>query len=113
VNLVPFAGKANDVCYSNKRAEMYFNLGKAIRNGLYISDKDLKEELLNTRFLLDKSDRYLLVPKEEIKLILNRSPDTADALALTFCEEDSVNSHVVNKIDRKRYARKVMGNLDD
>ena len=53
------------------------------------------------------------MPKEEIKLILNRSPDTADALALTYCEEDSVNSHVVNKIDRKRYAPKVMGNLDD
>lgn len=113
VNLVPFAGKAENISYSNKRSEMYFNLAKAIKNGLYIDDKDLKEELLNTRFLLDKSDRYLLVPKEEIKLILNRSPDTADALALTYCEEDCANSCVVNKIDRKRYARKVMGNLDD
>ena len=113
VNLVPFAGKAENVSYSNKRSEMYFNLAKAIKNGLYIDDKDLKEELLNTRFLLDKSDRYLLVPKEEIKLILNRSPDTADALALTYCEEDCANSCVINKIDRKRYARKVMGNLND
>jgi hypothetical protein len=113
VNLVPFAGRASDVCYSNKRAEMYFNLSKAVRNGLYVLDRDLKEELLNTRFVLDKSDRYLIVPKEEIKLILNRSPDTADALALTYCEEDIANSHVVNKVGRKKYARRVMGNLDD
>lgn len=60
---------------------------------------------------MDKSDRYLIVPKEEIKLILNRSPDTADAL--TYCEEDIANSHVVNKVGRKKYARRVMGNLDD
>lgn len=42
VNLVPFAGRASDVCYSNKRAEMYFNLSKAVRNGLYVLDRDLK-----------------------------------------------------------------------
>jgi hypothetical protein len=113
VNLVPFAGKAENISYSNKRSEMYFNLAKAIKNGLYIDDKDLKEELLNTRFLLDKSDRYLLVPKEEIKLILNRSPDTADALALTYTSEDTANSYVISKRRNRSYARSVLGNVDD
>lgn len=113
VNLVPFSSKADNPSYSNKRSEMYFNLAKAIRNGLYIDDRDIKEELLNTRFLLDKSDRYLLVPKEEIKLIINRSPDTSDALALTYTSEDS---QIVSNFDKRKireYAFTVLGNVED
>lgn len=113
VNLIPFGGKAENVSYSNKRSEMYFNLAKAIKNGMYIDDKDLKEELLNTRFLLDKNDRYLLIPKEEIRLMIHRSPDTADALALTFVNEDPVESYVMDKKRTMRYARSVLGNVDD
>lgn len=113
VNLVPFAGKADNVSYSNKRSEMYFNLAKAIRNGLYIEDPDIIEELINTRFLLDKSDRYLLVPKEEIKLVINRSPDSSDALALTFVNEQDSRYRKMNPREKRAYAHKVMGNLDD
>ena len=72
VNLIPFASKATNESYANKRAEMYFNLAKAVRNGLYIDDPMLTEELTNTRFMLDKNDKYILMPKAELKLILNR-----------------------------------------
>ena len=44
VNLIPFASKASNESYANKRAEMYFNLAKAVRNGLYIEDPALIEK---------------------------------------------------------------------
>lgn len=113
VNLIPFASRAFNESYSNKRAEMYFNLAKGVRSGLYIEDRDLREELVNTRFTLDKSDKYLLLPKSEIKLILNRSPDTADALALTYCDEDNVFERKVSKTANKFYALSVLGDVDD
>jgi len=113
VNLVPFAGRADNASYSNKRSEMYFNLVKAIRSGLFIEDSDIKEELLNTRFILDKSDRYLLIPKEEIKLIINRSPDSADALALTFVNEDEANVRIMTKREVQIYARNILGDVDN
>lgn len=113
VNLVPFASRANNESYANKRAEMYFNLSKAVRNGLYIEDSALIEELLNTRYTLDKNDKYILLPKAELKLILNRSPDTADALALTFCEEDFLYAKTSSKKSAKAYAYSILGDPED
>ena len=113
VNLVPFASKATNEAYANKRAEMYFNLAKAVRNGLYIDDPMLTEELTNTRFMLDKNDKYILMPKAELKLILNRSPDTADALALTFCDEDRLFEKRINKKQIRQYVRSILGDPDD
>lgn len=92
---------------------MYFNLAKAVRNGLYIDDPMLTEELTNTRFTLDKNDKYILMPKAELKLILNRSPDTADALALTFCDEDRMFEKRNNKKQIRQYVRSVLGDPDD
>ena len=113
VSLVPFASRANNESYSNKRAEMYFNLAKAIRNGLYIDDLQLREELLNTRYMLDKNDKYLLMPKSEIKLIINRSPDTADAVALTYCDEDVIYEKKTNIRENKMYAYSILGDVND
>ena len=113
MNLVPFASKATNEAYANKRAEMYFNLAKAVRNGLYIDDPMLTEELTNTRFMLDKNDKYILMPKAELKLILNRSPDTADALALTFCDEDRLFEKRINKKEIRQYMRSILGDPED
>lgn len=113
VNIVPFASKANNASYGNKRAEMYFNLAKAVRAGLFIDDDSIKEELLNTRFILDHSDRYLIIPKEEIKEVIGRSPDISDALALTFCNEYNVFTRNMSRSEKKHYAYNTMGNPED
>ena len=66
-NLVPFAGKANDFCYTNKRAKMYFNLGTAIRNGLYISDKDLKRRTSKYQISARQSRQIFTCTQEGIQ----------------------------------------------
>jgi hypothetical protein len=81
---VQFGGKASDYRYFNKRSEMYMELAKWVKDGGQLpEDRELKEELCATTFVF-QGDKFRIVEKELIKSQLGRSPDKADALALTF-----------------------------
>jgi phage terminase large subunit len=81
---VQFGGKASDYRYYNKRSEMYFELAKWVKaGGCLPDDRELKEELCATTFVY-QGDKFRIVEKELIKDVIGRSPDKADALALTF-----------------------------
>lgn len=81
---VQFGGKASDYRYYNKRSEMYFELAKWVKDGGQLpDDRELKEELCATTFVY-QGDKFRIVEKEIIKDMIGRSPDKADALALTF-----------------------------
>lgn len=86
--IVPFGGKANNQAYANRRAEMYINLKKGIEEyGLKGITEELHRELQATKYLLNNNGKIQLIPKDEIKLNIGRSPDLADALALTYIQE--------------------------
>lgn len=86
--LVAFGGKPTENCYSNNRSEIYCEMKKYIEEyGMIGLDNDTKRELNNTHYLLNGSNRIQIIPKSDIKLILGHSPDTADALALTFYQK--------------------------
>ena len=86
--IVPFGGKANNQAYANRRAEMYINLKKGIEEyGLKGMTEELHRELQATKYLLNNNGKIQLIPKDEIKLNIGRSPDIADALALTYIQE--------------------------
>jgi len=71
--------------YHNKRAESYFKLKEAMDRGLSIPhDDDLAEELLAIEYEFTSAGRTKIVEKDKIKKTLGRSPDKADALALTY-----------------------------
>lgn len=83
--LVPFGGKASNPAYANNRAEMYINVKKGLEEyGLQGITEELYHELQATRYILNSSNKIQLIPKEDIKLNIGRSPDIADALALTY-----------------------------
>lgn len=87
-NAIPihFAGKANDARYANKRAEMWFLMAEWIKNGGALPPiPELIAELTTPTYSF-KGDQFLIEPKEDIKARLGRSPDLADALALTFAQ---------------------------
>lgn len=87
VNTVPFGGKATENVYMNNRAEMYCTMKKSFEEyGMLGLDEDLKRELNCTRYILNNSNKIQIIPKADIKLNLGHSPDTADALALTFIQ---------------------------
>lgn len=93
---VSFAEKApteqDQKRYANIRAWGYFNLGKQTRDGLvwdvdgeFIDNdivSEMKREVCNTHFLMDKSNRILIEDKDLIHQRLGRSPDVADAAML-------------------------------
>lgn len=86
ISEVAFQGKAQDNArYENIRAEMYFKLKEWLERGGALPEvPGLREELHKVQYKFSKHGRLMLTPKEEIKEKLGRSPDTADALALTF-----------------------------
>lgn len=79
-----FAGKPFDEQYANKRAEIWFEMAKWVKGGGALPDiPELVAELTVPTYSF-KGDKLLMEPKEQIKKRLGRSPDLADALALTF-----------------------------
>jgi len=84
VNEVAFAEKAKDGQYYNARAEMYFRMQKWLYDGGIIRDEELAEEMHAQRYCVHGDQLLKLIGKEVIKETLGRSPDIADAAALTF-----------------------------
>lgn len=75
--------------YINKRAEMWDHVLTYLSGDLPVylpSDEVLFEDLTAVNKKYDPMGRLQLESKEEIKKRLSRSPDKADALALTFAE---------------------------
>lgn len=82
---INFGQKPKDETYLNARAEMYFNLASKIRDdGFFVDDVDVREELQYTTYEINAAGRTYIVPKQSIKELIDRSPDTADALALAL-----------------------------
>lgn len=90
---VQFGGKANDARYFDKRSEMLFELCAWVKDrGALPNDALLKQELLALRYVY-QGDRFRVVPKDILKKELGRSPDRADALALTFAYPVAANPY--------------------
>ena len=82
---------ADNKRYENIRAEMYFKLKTWLEEGGALPDiPGLRDELHKVQYKFSKTGRLMLTPKEDIKDKLGRSPDTADALALTFARPVSL-----------------------
>ena len=78
--------KPLDERYYNKRAECYGGVKNWLRGDVQLpKDEELREELVGLEYDLRK-DRILLEDKDDIRERIGRSPDKADALALTFAE---------------------------
>lgn len=83
---IPFGGTpSRPGQYANKRAEMWGDLARWIEAGGALPDDGaLKADLCQVCYDYDAAGRLRLEPKEKIKERCGKSPDLADALALTF-----------------------------
>ena len=71
--------------YANKRAEMWGEMAKWIKAGGALADcEGLARDLTCASYQFDAAGRMKLESKEKIKERFGKSPDLADALALTF-----------------------------
>jgi 3-dehydroquinate dehydratase len=102
VNLVPFGGAPEDKAYLNARAEIYLKAKRYIvDHGISGLDEQLREELKATRYIMSNHDRIQLIPKDDIRLILKRSPDSADAFALSFYTDDQPRGLLLERTTRQ------------
>lgn len=71
--------------YPNKREEMWGRMVEWLKDGGALpDDKDLEEDLVSPTYKFDIKGRMKLESKADMKKRGLRSPDSADALALTF-----------------------------
>lgn len=121
---VSFAEKAPDDAaqrrFANVRAFGYFKLAKLHRNGLCVDVEsewidggivaEYKREITNTHFVMDRSGRLMIEPKEDVRMRLGRSPDPADALMLAAlerseCDAPEIAGNSEDMREKRRYAR--------
>lgn len=82
---VNFNEKSPDPQFFNMRAFMYFTAKQWCEEGGYIGeDEMLREDLSVQRYFIHSDKSYRLIPKELIKKLTGRSPDTSDGFVLTF-----------------------------
>ena len=94
---IHFNGKAADDRYFNIRSEMYFRLAQWVKRGGMIPNiPELIAELTAPTYTF-QNGKLRIEDKEQIKEKLQRSPDYADALALTFALPDEAK---MNPIER-------------
>ncbi len=79
------AGKPDDERYANKRAEMWFRMTQALKDGMILPNiPEIVAELTSPTYTLNKQGRLIVEEKDQIKERLGYSPDIADGLAQTF-----------------------------
>lgn len=81
---VQFAAPAMDMRYHNRRAEIWFGMAKWVQSGGALPPlPEIVAELTTPTYTFHRG-KFLLEEKDMLKKRLGRSPDLADALALTF-----------------------------
>ena len=78
------SAQPTDATYLNKRAEMYYNFKKRLRYTKLPNNRDLLKEMLLVEYLYNSAGKTQLVSKDIIKKNYGKSPDLADAVALTY-----------------------------
>lgn len=89
---VQFHAPAIDPRYKNRRAEMWLSMAAWIRRGGCLPNMSELTAELTTPTYTFVNGKFLLEEKDMIKERLGRSPDIADALALTFATPEGVSN---------------------
>ncbi len=85
---IQFHGPALDPRYKNRRAEMWLTMAEWVKRGGCLPNiPDMVAELTEPTYTFSMG-KFLLEDKDQVKKRIGRSPDLADALALTFSIPD-------------------------
>lgn len=85
---INFSGKSGDPRYFNKRSEMWFQMAEWVKRGGALPHVPAMLAELTIPTYTFVNGKFRLEEKDQIKARLGRSPNFADALALTFALPD-------------------------
>ena len=98
---INFGSKSSDRLYVNKRTEMWCKMARWLDHGGILPDhNELVQELALPTYEVNDNMQKVLESKTKIRDRAGKSPDLADALALTFAEDigdDSRQQFVVDE----------------
>ena len=102
---VMFHADALDRRYANRRAEMWVQMTDALKKGVALPNiPELVAELTTPTYTF-VNGQFLLEEKKQVKIRLGRSPDLADALALTWAMAD-MPSGMMQKFSQQGTAKR-------
>lgn len=81
---VNFGSKADSATYGNKRAEMWGLMREWLKTAILPNDRELRADLIGPTYKLNSMGAIMLERKEDMKRRGAASPDSADAIAITF-----------------------------
>jgi len=85
IDVVSARKATNEVRFANLRMEMWWKMNQWLINGGCLPFMaQLRDELTAPLYVYTKKDQYLLESKKDMKSRGQKSPDMADALAMTF-----------------------------
>lgn len=105
---IHFSSRATDPRFFNKRTEMWWTMAEWIkRGGALPKMPELIKELTAPEYFYHQG-KLRLEEKDSVKVKLGKSPDLADALALTFAladmpAQDSIQALLVTNKSRLKY----------
>ncbi len=88
VNIVMTSDKPNDEMYLNVRAESAFNLRDWIMKGGQFVQNKCWEEILAIKYKRNLAGKIQIMPKDEMRKLIGKSPDYFDALCTTFTHRE-------------------------
>jgi hypothetical protein len=81
---INFGSKADSATYGNKRAEMWGEMRDWLKGAYIPNDRELRADLIGPTYKLNSMGQIMLERKEDMKRRGAASPDSADAIAVTF-----------------------------
>lgn len=85
---INFGSASSDKLYTNKRTEMWCKMARWLdHGGILPNNSDLVQELATPTYEVNERMQKVLESKTKIRERAGKSPDLADALALTFAED--------------------------
>lgn len=101
--------------YKNRRAEMHFLMSEWVKGGGCLPNvPELMGELTTPTYTVREDGKFQIEAKEQVKERLGRSPDLADALALTFAIPEGIRPEAKRNVrdfdpDDWRYGKNGQG----
>jgi len=99
---VNFGEKSLDPMFANKKAEMYWSLRKWLNDGGKLSKDERWLQLTNIMYgVIESSGKVQIMPKRVALGLGIKSPDYADALAITFYDRDRFKATPEEKFEKE------------
>ena len=110
VNDINFGHKSLDSQYLNRRTEMWCKMADFIKKGgILPKNVQLMSELAMPTYDINEKNQKVLESKKQIRDRLGKSPDLADALALTFADDFPQE----DKSEYEKFLDKFVNNEED